>query len=144
MDYWKCENFFPTTWQVKRYNCRFLQCQFCFWWKEQYIFWVILPTDHFISYRFLFIRNQIQMKKHCKITFVWMHYWESDCVWICVVYLFKSCFQLKIFSIRSRAIARGLGAPWKNIDVGPPHTHISYTVQYTSMEPNCMLFLWFS
>ncbi len=44
----------------------------------------------------------------------------------------------------SRAVARGLGAPWKNIDVGPPHTHISYTVQYTSMEPNCMLFLWFS
>ncbi len=46
-----------------------------------------------------------------------------------------------------RAVARGLGAPWKNIDVPPPppphthtHTHISYTVQYTSMEPNCMLF----
>ncbi len=52
---------------------------------------------------------------------------------------------------RSRAVARGLGAPWKNIDVPPPppphthtHTHThTYSVQYTSMEPNCMLFCGF-
>ncbi len=46
---------------------------------------VILPTDRCISCRFLLTRNQIPMKHRCKIRFVWMHYWESDCVWTSVV-----------------------------------------------------------
>jgi len=41
--------------------------------------------DRCISCRFLLTRNQIPMKHHCKIRFVWMHYWDSDCVWTSVV-----------------------------------------------------------
>ncbi len=43
---------------------------------------VLSSLGHYISHRFLLVLNQIQISSTVKITFIWMHKWESDCVWI--------------------------------------------------------------
>ncbi len=57
MAYWKCENFFHD--KLKGIIADFCSANF-----------VSDEKNSTFSYIFLFIQNQIQMKKHCKITFV--------------------------------------------------------------------------
>ncbi len=57
MAYWKCENFVPTTWQVKRYNCRFFAVPILFLMKR---------TVHFLSYFTYGLLHILQISVHSK------------------------------------------------------------------------------
>ncbi len=67
-----CSNYFPTTCQtnkfvsIKGYNCCFFVVQILFVMKITVCFrqlFYLLITDRCISYRFLLIRNRIQIMK---------------------------------------------------------------------------------
>ncbi len=121
--------------------------------------WIPPPPVFLSECSSVFLRGWVPLSQQTQFD---QYVWESVICWYINMMLNKTltvqkysetqrqgCSALVFFymwadkrTAHIRAVARGLGAPWKNIDVGPPHTHILYNIQ--AWNQIACFFLWFS